>query len=82
MNNDDDNLGSVGGLASGKKSPVVSPTVSVKEPLIELCVETLQLTACSGKPKTSIILSCERPIAHWEWRDDKSGVYPRSQGLD
>jgi hypothetical protein len=60
----------------------VSPTVSIKEPLIKLCVETLQLTACSGKPKTLVILSYERPIAHWEWRDDKSGVYPRSQGLD
>jgi hypothetical protein len=47
-----------------------------------LCFETLQLTACSSKPKTSVILSCERPTAHWEWRDGESSVYPHSQGLD
>jgi hypothetical protein len=31
MNNDDDNLGPVSGLASGKESHVVSPTESVKD---------------------------------------------------
>jgi hypothetical protein len=37
--------------------------VSVKHRTVvgHLCFETLQLTACSGKPKTSVILSCERP---------------------
>jgi hypothetical protein len=50
----------------------------------EACLffETLQLIACSGKPKTSVMTSCERPTAHWEWRDGESSVYPRSQGLD
>jgi hypothetical protein len=47
-----------------------------------VCVETLQLATCSGKPKTSVILSYEWPTVHWEWRDGKSSVYPRSQGLD
>jgi hypothetical protein len=47
-----------------------------------MCVETLQLATCSGKLKTSVILSCERPTAHWEWRDGKSSVYPHGQGLD
>jgi hypothetical protein len=44
--------------------------------------ETLQLATCSGKPKTSVILSCERSTTYWEWRDGESSVYPRSQGLD
>jgi hypothetical protein len=47
-----------------------------------MCFETLQLTACSGKPKTSVILSCERSTAYWDWRDSESSVYPRGQGLD
>jgi hypothetical protein len=47
-----------------------------------MCIETLQLATYSGKPKTSIILSCEQPTMHWEWRDGKSSVYPRGQGLD
>jgi hypothetical protein len=47
-----------------------------------VCVETLQLATCSGKPKTSVIISCEWPIAHWEWRDGESSVYPRGQGQE
>jgi hypothetical protein len=47
-----------------------------------VCVETLQLATCSSKPKTSVILSCERPTTHWEWRDGESNVYPHGQGLD
>jgi hypothetical protein len=47
-----------------------------------VCVETLQLATCSGKPKTSVIPSCERLTAHWEWRDGESSVYPRGHGLD
>jgi transcriptional regulator GlxA family with amidase domain len=30
----------------------------------------------------SCLLSCERPTTHWEWRNGKSSVYPRVQGLD
>jgi hypothetical protein len=45
-------------------------------------VETLQLIAYSGKPKTSANLSRERLTTHWEWRDGESSVYPRGQGLD
>jgi hypothetical protein len=45
-------------------------------------VETLQLSTCSGKPKTSVILSCEWLIAHWEWRDGERTVYPHGQGLN
>jgi hypothetical protein len=47
-----------------------------------MCVETLQLATYSGKPKTSVIPSCERLTAHWEWKDGESSVYPHSQGLD
>jgi hypothetical protein len=47
-----------------------------------VCIETLQLTTCSGKPKTSVIPSCERLTVHREWRDGESSMYPHSQGLD
>jgi hypothetical protein len=47
-----------------------------------LCFKNLQLTICSSKPETSVMPSCERSTMHWEWRDDESSVYPRSQGLD
>jgi hypothetical protein len=62
---------------------VVFPPVSIKDHTVDwiVCVETLQLATCSGKPKTLVILSCERPTAHWEWRDGESSVYPRGQGL-
>jgi hypothetical protein len=58
--------------------------VSLKDRTVDqiVCVETLQLATCSGKPKTSVILSCERPTAHWEWRDGESSVNPHGQGLD
>jgi hypothetical protein len=39
--------------------------MSVKDCSLLAClVETLQLTAYSGKPKTSAMLSRERPSAH------------------
>jgi hypothetical protein len=61
----------------------VSSTVSVKDrSLSSHLIETLQLTVCSSKPKTLVILSCERPTAHWEWRDGESSMYPHGQGLD
>jgi hypothetical protein len=67
-----------------RSPPVVSPTESVKDRTVVriVCVETLQLITCSGKPKTSVMPTCERPTAHWEWKDGESSVYPRSQGLD
>jgi hypothetical protein len=67
-----------------ERSPnVVSLIVSVKDRSMYAClVETLQLIAYSGKPKTSAILSRGQPTAHWEWRDGDSRVYPRGQGLD
>jgi hypothetical protein len=67
-----------------ERSPnVVSLIVSVKNrSLYAYLVETLQLIAYSGKPKTLTILSRERPTAHWEWIDGESSMYPRGQGLD
>jgi hypothetical protein len=42
-----------------------APLMSVKDRALEAClVETLQLIACYGKPKTLVILTCERPTAH------------------
>jgi hypothetical protein len=62
----------------------VFPPVSIKDRTVDgiVCVETLQLATCFGKPKISVILSCERSTTHWEWRDDESSVYPHGQGLD
>jgi hypothetical protein len=57
---------------------VLVPSVSIKDRTdVGLCVvETLQLATYSDKPDTSAIPLWERTIAHWEWRDGKSSVYP------
>jgi predicted small integral membrane protein len=58
----------MGNLHQGKSLDVVFPSVSVKYRTVVSppVFETLQLATCSGKPKISIILSCERPTTHWE----------------
>jgi hypothetical protein len=57
---------------------VLVPSVSIKDRNdVGLCVvETLQLATYSGKPDISVIPLWERTIAHWEWRDSESSVYP------
>jgi hypothetical protein len=73
----------VGGLYR-EMSRCSAPTMSVKDRTIVglPMFETLQLATCFSKPKISVILSCERPITHWEWRDGETSVYPHGQGLD
>jgi hypothetical protein len=54
----------VGGLHR-EMSRCSAPPVSVKDRSLEAClIETLQLIAYSSKPKTSAILSHERPTMH------------------
>jgi hypothetical protein len=67
-----------------KMSRCSAPPVSVKDrTIVGLPVfRDFATGPCSSKPKILVILSCERPTVHWEWRDGESNVYPHSQGLD
>ena len=37
--------------------------------------DLIVLVTYSGKSNTMAIPLCERPTAHWEWRNDESSVY-------
>jgi hypothetical protein len=67
MSNNDDNMRPIDGLASGKESKCSVFDCVGKGPFVVVPFGRDFATDRMSKPKTSVMLSCERPTALWEW---------------